>query len=83
MLDFSGSGSRSGHTGSGSGLILEQWKWKLIEFKVVEAEAEAASFKKLEGESLHAEAIKNTLLPHHWGLLPIYYQTNMRFRGNR
>ena len=38
----------------------------------MEAEAEAASFKKLEAEALHAEAeaeaeaIENSPLPHHW-----------------
>ena len=38
-------------------------QWKRVNFKLVEAEAEAeaASFKKLEAEALHveAEAIKN------------------------
>ena len=41
-------------------------KRKQINFKVVEAEAEAASFKKMEAETeaLHAkaEAVKNTSL---------------------
>ena len=32
----------------------------------MEAEAEAASCKKLESAAPHAEAIKNSPLPHHW-----------------
>ena len=54
-------------------MISKQWKRKRDNFKVVEAEAEAASFKKVkaEAEALHAkpeaetEAVKNLPLPHH------------------
>ena len=47
------------------------WKRKRVNFKTVkvEAEAEAASFKKLEAEVdaevLHAEEVKNSPLQHH------------------
>ena len=64
--------SGSGRIGSGSRLISKQWKGKLerkrVNFKVVEAEAEAkaesASFKKLDAEAkAEAEALHAL---HHW-----------------
>ena len=60
--------SGNGYIRSGSGLISKQWKRKWIYFKIVEEEA--ATFKKLEAEVLHTEAVKNSTLPHH---CPMHY----------
>ena len=60
--------SGNGYIRSGSGLISKQWKRKWIYFKIVEEKA--ATFKKLEAEVLHTEAVKNSTLPHH---CPMHY----------
>ena len=56
--------------------IKKYWKRKRVNFRVVKAEAEAASSKKLEAEAeaLHveAEAIKNSPLPHHCEIHIVY-----------
>ena len=63
LSDDQGGGSGSG---SGSGSCKREMNGSGSGSSKKILEAETASFKKLEAEALHAEAIKNSPLPHHW-----------------
>ena len=69
-LEERGNGSGISHIGSGNKFIskLQKWKWKRVDLKVVEAEVEAASFKKLEVEA-EAKALHAETEAHHWFVL--------------